>query len=219
MRSNYLSLLLLALGSASTTLAHQANTAGVAARPQFNIRGETAGTYLNSNHETSRTSLKARANADPITIATEHVQKLAPGTSYRLVSDHYTDEDTGLTHVYFIQQFNGIDIENTQINVNVQRDGSILSAGKNFVTGKKLKAPKIVRRNQELDPAEALKGVFQALKLPVKADNAVAAPVDSFAGGEAGAYTISGVEGVLSVCYPFSRSLGAGEKSLLANTC
>lgn len=82
--------------------------------------------------------------------------------------------------------------------MQVKRDGTILSAGSSFLTGK-IKAPKVVRRNQQLDAAEALRGVFEALNLPGNAANAEAVPVDSFSGAASDEFTISGVEGTLAV--------------------
>ncbi|KAF8470827.1 Fungalysin metallopeptidase-domain-containing protein [Kalaharituber pfeilii] len=96
----------------------------------------------------------------------------------RLIKDHYTDDDTGITHAYFIQTYDDIDIQNTQINLNVKRDGSILSPGTSFVTGDK--------------------GIIQKLGLPVNAKDAVVFPIDSFSGEDPGSFTLMGVEGVLS---------------------
>lgn len=198
MGSRFLSLLLLALTVVSPTLGHQSD-AMLSHRQEYNIRGETAGTYLNSKHDVHQ-SHTSNDIEDAITIATKYVAKLAPGIEYRLVNDHYTDEDTGITHAYFFQTFEGIDIENTQINVNVKRDGNVLSAGTNFVPMDELKSLDDMKLQPELDPAEALRGVFERLKFPGNADNAVAVPNDSVDPNDQGeSYTIIGVDGVLSV--------------------
>src|SRR5690606_34239144 len=130
-------------------------------------------------------------------IAAAHVEKLAPGTTYKLVGDHYTDKDTGVTHAYFVQTYNGVEIENSQININVLK-GKVLSAGSSFVTGE-IKVSKLVRREQELDPADALRAAFAKLNLPGNAQNAYAVSESGFAGGDEGKYTILGVEGTVSV--------------------
>lgn len=99
--------------------------------------------------------------------------------------------------MYFTQTLNGLDIENAQANVNVKRDGSILSVGSSFVTaGLDVSAP--VRRNLLLDPLEALKGVVEALELPLKVDGAQAVPESSLTGGGQ-SFTIMGSEGAVSV--------------------
>ena len=48
------------------------------------------------------------------------------------VSDSVFSAHNGVTHVYLQQQYRGIDVYNGLINVNVARDGSVLSAGNRF---------------------------------------------------------------------------------------
>ena len=196
MHSKSLSLLLLALTTGITSLGNE-STPSLVARRNYIIPEERTVTYFNSNHEFNKNSLKARSNDDALTTAANHLQKIAPGTTYRLIPDYYTDDDTGVTHAYFIQTFNGIDIDNTQININVKRDGSILCAGSSFVTSE-LNAPKPIKR-QQLDPAEALKAVFEKLGFPGSADNAQTNTFESFVGDAQGSYIITGVEGLLQV--------------------
>jgi hypothetical protein len=52
-----------------------------------------------------------------------------------VVTDRYTDADTGVTHVYLRQRYRGIEVYDANINVNVARDGSIISLGNSFVRG------------------------------------------------------------------------------------
>ncbi|HSI37385.1 MAG TPA: M36 family metallopeptidase, partial [Tepidisphaeraceae bacterium] len=52
-----------------------------------------------------------------------------------VVTDAYTDRDTGVTHVYLQQRVNGIAVVNATMNVNVTRDGRVLSVGGGFVAG------------------------------------------------------------------------------------
>ena len=114
MHSKSLNLLLLALTTGITGLGHE-STPGLVARRNYIIPDERTVTYFNSNHEFNKNSLKARSNEDALTTAANHLEKIAPGTTYRLIPDHYTDDDTGVTHAYFIQTFNGIDIEGLDI--------------------------------------------------------------------------------------------------------
>jgi extracellular elastinolytic metalloproteinase len=69
----------------------------------------------------------ANAKADPYDVATALVKEL---TEYDFVlrKDSYTDEKTGVTHVYFRQRVNGIEVADGDINVNV-KDGMVLSYG------------------------------------------------------------------------------------------
>ncbi len=46
----------------------------------------------------------------------------------------YTTTDNGLTHVYFIQQKNGIKVFNAIVNVNVTKEGEVIYAGNRFVS-------------------------------------------------------------------------------------
>ena len=50
------------------------------------------------------------------------------------ISDAVASAHNGVTHVYLQQQHRGIDVFTGLINVNVARDGSVLSAGNRFVS-------------------------------------------------------------------------------------
>jgi hypothetical protein len=50
-----------------------------------------------------------------------------------VVTDEYTSAHNGVTHVYLQQQHQGIDAFNAVANVNVARDGTVLSAGSSLV--------------------------------------------------------------------------------------
>ncbi|KAL7275605.1 hypothetical protein RUND412_001437 [Rhizina undulata] len=156
-----------------------------------------SGVYTNSKAvASSESNLRVRAgNADPLTTATQHVKQLFQDAEFRNNYDMYTDDDTGITHVYFTQTLNGLDIENAQVNVNVKKDGNVLSSGSSFMPGK-ISAPAPVKRQQLLDPLEALKGTVSALQLPLKVDSAEAVPETSLVGGQS--FVIIGTEGAVS---------------------
>lgn len=50
--------------------------------------------------------------------ATDLINKVAPGTDFRLVTDHYVG-DNSIAHVNFKQTAHGLDIDNADFNVNV----------------------------------------------------------------------------------------------------
>ncbi len=50
-----------------------------------------------------------------------------------VVSDRYVTEHNGTTHIYYQQRLDGIEVYNGVMNVNVARDGSIISLGNSFV--------------------------------------------------------------------------------------
>lgn len=51
--------------------------------------------------------------------ATELVKSSFKNSEFRMTDDHYTDVN-GISHVYFKQTAHGIDIDNTNFNVNVR---------------------------------------------------------------------------------------------------
>jgi Zn-dependent metalloprotease len=60
----------------------------------------------------------------------------AAGDAGRLtVSDNYADADSGVTHIYLVQGFNGVTVDNARINVNVGAQGQVINAGGGFVPG------------------------------------------------------------------------------------
>jgi extracellular elastinolytic metalloproteinase len=50
-----------------------------------------------------------------------------------IVTDAYTSEHTGVSHVYLRQRYQGIEVYNANINVNVASGGAVLSYGSDFV--------------------------------------------------------------------------------------
>lgn len=178
-------------------LALTAATAVATHRRLLTIPGQIDGSYIDSISLDS-SALRPRAvGSDPKVIAAEHLKGIVPNVEFRENGDDYTDVDTGITHVYFTQTLNGLDIENAQANVNIKRDGSILSVGLSFVT-EGLDVPPPVRRQTLLSPLEALKGIVEKMDLPLNVDAAEAVPESSLVGGGQ-SFTIMGSEGAVSV--------------------
>jgi extracellular elastinolytic metalloproteinase len=78
-------------------------------------------------------------SGDPVELALNYVREhaaelglTAGDTAEIVVSDTYTDQHNGVTHVYLAQQYQGIGVYNGQINVSVMRDRSILYVGNRF---------------------------------------------------------------------------------------
>ena len=74
------------------------------------------------------------------------------------ISDTVPSAHYGVTHVYLQQQHRGIDVYNGLINVNVARDGSVLSAGNRFVANLAAAAAGQNAKKTALDAAEAAAG-------------------------------------------------------------
>src|SRR5438045_3385123 len=61
---------------------------------------------------------------------------LLPGDlSSAIVTDQYTDADSGVTHIYLRQVYNGLPVINGNLGVNVARDGRIINVNSSFVSG------------------------------------------------------------------------------------
>ncbi|KAF3896980.1 Extracellular metalloproteinase MEP [Trichophyton interdigitale] len=109
---------------------------------------------------------------DYVSTATKLVKSTFPKSTFRVVDDHYIGTN-GIGHVHFKQTAHGLDIDNSDFNVNIDRDGKVFSFGNSFFTGEIPKENPMVKRAFS-DPVKALKGAVKALNLPVKSDNAKA---------------------------------------------
>ena len=69
------------------------------------------------------------------------------------ITDAYTSDHTGVSHVYLRQRFQGIEVYNANINVNVAANGNVLSHGSDFVPNL---ASVVNRTSPVLDPAAAV---------------------------------------------------------------
>jgi extracellular elastinolytic metalloproteinase len=83
---------------------------------------------------------EVKPNPDAVKLAIAHVVKNAKQLNLTeqdvknmLVDDYYTTDHNGLTHVFLIQQHQGIELSNGLINVNVMPSGEILSLGNRFM--------------------------------------------------------------------------------------
>ncbi|KAM5435825.1 Extracellular metalloproteinase 4 [Microsporum ferrugineum] len=107
------------------------------------------------------------SSEDYVTVATSLLKATLPYASFRLIDDHYIG-DSGIGHVHFRQTVYGIDIDNTDFNVNVGRDGKVFSYGSSFYKGEIPKANPVAKRDFS-DPVNALIGAINTLKIPVTA--------------------------------------------------
>ncbi|KAI8867101.1 hypothetical protein GQ42DRAFT_138996 [Ramicandelaber brevisporus] len=72
------------------------------------------------------------AGADPVYLALQYARSQHPGSHFDVTSA-YESQPSGVTHVYLRQLVNGLEIANADMNINVAKDGSILSSGSSFV--------------------------------------------------------------------------------------
>ena len=94
--------------------------------------------------ETSRspvTFLTGPQEGEPITIALDYIRAhradygLSEGDLAEIVvKDHYRSKHNGVTHLYFRQRFDGIEVWNGDININIASDGRVINMGSRFVS-------------------------------------------------------------------------------------
>ncbi|KAF9434794.1 Fungalysin/Thermolysin Extracellular metalloproteinase 5 [Entomortierella beljakovae] len=69
--------------------------------------------------------------ANPTKAATDFVEKVLT-TSDFIVKNSYTTKRNGVTHVYLRQVIDGLEVVNGDININVDRNGNVISYGDSF---------------------------------------------------------------------------------------
>ncbi|KAF2762893.1 hypothetical protein EJ05DRAFT_432919 [Pseudovirgaria hyperparasitica] len=129
--------------------------------------------------------------ADAVETATELVKKTFPDASFRVVPDYYTG-DSGITHIHVRQTAHDLDIDNADFNINIAKDGSILSFGHSFFQGD-IPAESPLQKRDFVDAVSALTGANNVLQLSVDASSATAE-----AQQEKETYTIKGSSGAVS---------------------
>ncbi|OAQ28048.1 hypothetical protein K457DRAFT_139171 [Linnemannia elongata AG-77] len=75
--------------------------------------------------------------SNPAKAATDFVEQLLTSSDY-IVKNAYTSKHNGVTHVYFRQVVDGLEVVNGDINVNVDKDGQVISFGNSFYKGDKV---------------------------------------------------------------------------------
>jgi len=77
-------------------------------------------------------------SSDPIEVAISFVDNLTrdleESSRFRIRDDSYTDDRTGVTHVYIKQLINGLEVADGDINLNI-KDGRVISYGDSFYRG------------------------------------------------------------------------------------
>ncbi|KFX87633.1 hypothetical protein O988_09343 [Pseudogymnoascus sp. VKM F-3808] len=138
-----------------------------------NFRLGTKADYSNAG-VTTKSTLVASLNKRGTYLETAEalVKKVAPGSEFRVVDDHYVGSN-GVAHVNFKQVLHGLDIDNADFNVNVGEDGHIFSYGSSFFTGALPADNPLVTRGQ-VDAVAALKGASNVLGLQVGTEAAKA---------------------------------------------
>ncbi len=84
-----------------------------------------------------------------------------------VVTDQFTDASTGVTHIYLRQKLNDLEIAFANMNVNIARNGEVISAGSSFIP---LPDPSSVASQPSVTPNEAYIDFAQELELTLAED-------------------------------------------------
>jgi hypothetical protein len=120
--------------------------------------------------------LSAPVDGDPVRIATSYLSAHAGelGLSQAdverpFITDQYTDEDTGLSHVYLRQQAGGLEVAFADMNVTVAASGQVVSVGSSFLPGLTAVLPARLAA-PETGPLEAVQLAAQELGLSLSSE-------------------------------------------------
>ncbi|KAF2210661.1 hypothetical protein CERZMDRAFT_99271 [Cercospora zeae-maydis SCOH1-5] len=126
------------------------------------FRPRQRATYVAEDGEPAASVARA---GSPIEAAEALVRSTVPDAEFRRVADSWTSS-SGITHVYFKQTLNGLDIDDADFNVNVRSDGTIFSYGNSFFTGT---VPEAAPAPEEvIEPQPVLETVVDTLALPLE---------------------------------------------------
>ncbi|KAL1875472.1 hypothetical protein Daus18300_003211 [Diaporthe australafricana] len=153
-------------------------------------RPATTATYINATETVSSPDTKLIKRDDYVATATALVKTAAPDAEFR-VYDSYVGTN-GIGHVYFRQTLFGLDVDNTDFNVNIAKDGSVFSHGTSFYTGALPETSPLKKRDFK-DPVAALSAANSILQLDVTTEGA---SVEAKDGVET--YNIAGTSGAQS---------------------
>jgi hypothetical protein len=81
-------------------------------------------------------------DGEPLTIALDYIRENAEALGLSsddladlVVTDQYTSQHNGVTHIYLRQRVNGLELFGSSLNINIARDGSIINVGNRTVAG------------------------------------------------------------------------------------
>ncbi|KAG0329861.1 Fungalysin/Thermolysin Extracellular metalloproteinase 5 [Dissophora globulifera] len=128
------SLLAAMVAVASTAAAHRHSAQPFG--PEIVRRDARASSAITADFFGTQSLFAGGSLQDPKKIATNFVEQRLTSSEY-IVKNAYTSKHNGVTHVYLRQVINGLEVVNGDINVNVDRDGNVISYGDSFYQGPK----------------------------------------------------------------------------------
>lgn len=212
---------LLSLGLLGSVLAHPAHvlrqpkwkpslSKRVVDLEQYRL--STTATYFNAIATTSSPAATLLKRESYVDTATALVRSVAPDAEFRVADSYIGTNGIGVSicacalpaqlrqllitycgqHVYFKQTLFGLDIDNSDLNVNIARDGTVFSHGNSFFTGTVPETSPLQKRAFK-DSLTALSGANSILQLGVSFDEASVVATDRIE-----TYKITGTSGVQS---------------------
>jgi uncharacterized repeat protein (TIGR01451 family) len=119
---------------------------------------------------------------DPLEIALGYLRQHAASLGLTeadladlVVKDRYVTKHNGVTHLYLRQRYQGIEVHNGDININIGRNGEVINLGNRFVPNL---AQKVNTYTPSLTPAEAVSQAAYGLDLPLTEPLVVTATLD-----------------------------------------
>jgi extracellular elastinolytic metalloproteinase len=82
-----------------------------------------------------------------------------------VITDQYVSKKNGVTHIYLRQRFQGIEVADANININIDREGNVINMGNRFIPNLR---GAIKSSTASLSPEQAANAAAANLKLSVK---------------------------------------------------
>ncbi|KAG0286115.1 Fungalysin/Thermolysin Extracellular metalloproteinase 5 [Linnemannia gamsii] len=121
-----------ALASAASVSAHRSHVQPFG--PDLAHQEYSSTSSPSSSFAPLTTAFFSGSASNPAKAATDFVEQRLTSSDY-IVKNAYTSKHNGVTHVYFRQVIDGLEVVNGDINVNVDRDGNVISFGNSFYKG------------------------------------------------------------------------------------
>ncbi|KAF9362133.1 Fungalysin/Thermolysin Extracellular metalloproteinase 5 [Mortierella sp. AD094] len=123
--------MLVVAGTASAHRAHVQPFGPELAHQEYHAPSSTS----TAGFAADSSSFFAGSASNPRKVATDFVEQHLTSSEY-IVKNAYTSKHNGVTHVYLRQLIDGLEVVNGDINVNVDKNGNVISYGDSFYKGR-----------------------------------------------------------------------------------
>ncbi|RKP08692.1 Fungalysin metallopeptidase-domain-containing protein [Thamnocephalis sphaerospora] len=115
------------------------------------------------------------------------------------VKSVYTTNDTGVTHVHLKQVFRNLEVSNSDITLNVDKNGKVITYGDNFFRGRDASRHSLwagAASSRFVSPSNAFSTLAQHIGKPLGSSKITEAALNN-QNGESAEYALNGVPGAL----------------------